>query len=104
MGQVIPPALTQLPLKHTCVPVQARPHIPQLMLLTCVLTQSVPQRVVPIPQAAVTQAPATHDWPAAQARPHMPQFAALVWVLTQAVPQKVWPGPQAMPQVPPMHI
>ena len=60
VGQVIPPVLTQLPLKHTCVLVQARPHMPQLMLLTCVLTQSVPQRVVPIGQA-VEQVPATHD-------------------------------------------
>jgi hypothetical protein len=91
------------PPPHTWLAAQARPHIPQLMLLTCVLTQSEPQRVVPIGQAVV-QTPAAQLCPAAQALPHIPQLVVLVWVSTQAVPQKVWPGAQAIPQVPAMQV
>ena len=54
----IPPTVAQLPNTQVWAVVQARPHMPQLRLLTCVLTQAVPQRVVPPVQGAVTQAPA----------------------------------------------
>ena len=43
VGQAI--EVWQLPLMHTCVAVQARPHMPQLMLLTFVFTHTPPQRI-----------------------------------------------------------
>ena len=52
------PAVMQLPNTQVCAVVHARPHMPQLRLLTCVLTQAVPQRVVPPVHGAVAQTPA----------------------------------------------
>lgn len=57
------------------------PQPPQLFRDVCVLTQLVPQRVVPGPHA-VTQALAVQVCPLAHARPHAPQCAALVRVST----------------------
>ena len=80
----------QTPKRHCWPPVQAVPHLPQLVLLKLRKTQApvppsvAPQRVWPKPQ---TQAPAVQNWLLPHARPQVPQLAALVWTLVQVVPQ-----------------
>jgi hypothetical protein len=37
----------QLPLEHACPPGQIVPQVPQLLESICVLTQAIPQSVVP---------------------------------------------------------
>ena len=78
----------QLPLKHTCEAVQARPHMPQLTLLTFVFTQAPLQRICP-PVHAHT--PALQVPPVPHELPHMPQLAALVWRFTHCPLQRVCP-------------
>ena len=63
------PAVQVCPIAHE------RPHMPQLAVSVIVLTQAVPQRVWPVPQAIIPQTPAVQTWPVMQAVPHAPQLA-----------------------------
>ncbi len=78
-----PCTVMQLPAAHTWLDAHMRPHMPQLRLLTLVLTHTSPQRVCPIGQARVHM-PAAQLEPVGHTVPQLPQLVLLVWVLTQA--------------------
>jgi hypothetical protein len=74
----------QAPAVQAAVPlatVQAVPHMPQLPVSLCGLTQRPAQQLLPVMQVV----------------PQAPQFIASDWGLTQAVPQQVEPAPHARP-------
>jgi hypothetical protein len=64
----------QVPAEQTSPDGQARPQAPQLFGPLCLLTQTPPQLVRPVPQAA-TQTAETQAWPAPQAVVQPPQCA-----------------------------
>src|SRR5687767_11491398 len=62
-----------IPLSQPCVVVHARPHLPQLLWLTSVLTHAPKQNVESGVQAG-THAPFVHVSPEPQTVPQPPQF------------------------------
>ncbi len=85
------------------VPLQARPHAPQWVLLVCRLTQAPPQSVWPVGH---TQVPVEQE-PPVQVRPQAPQFNAVVVLVSQPLAmlpsQSAKPVLQAIPHRPLVH-
>jgi hypothetical protein len=66
------------------------PHVPQLALSVAVVTQALPQSVVPAGHVA-RQRPFEHACPVLQAVPHDPQFIGSDLVETQVFEHRVSP-------------
>jgi hypothetical protein len=78
----------QVPALQTSPAAHCTPQPPQLNGSPAVLTQELPQRIVP---CGHWQAPATHEAVGAHVVPHAPQFAVSFDVTTHALLQTVVP-------------
>jgi hypothetical protein len=87
-----------VPAEHALPPVQALPHIPQLLLSTCVFTQLEPHSVpVHMPHVPLLQ-----PMPVVHLLPHDPQLFALLFVSTQTLTPLFLH--RVMPVPPQMHL
>jgi hypothetical protein len=98
---VVLPGQTQAPETQACPPAQARPHKPQLLGSTMVLTHARAQLVEPAHASLHT--PLLHTWAAVHLVPHAPQLFGSDAVDTQTPLQLVGvptPATGAHPQTP----
>ncbi len=126
------PVLMQFAVQHCWLPLQVRPHAPQLPTLVWMSTHSPPQQRKPAAQGppepqwqappvqlsptlqlgsqgtSAVQVPAMQTWPLGQTIPHAPQLfvslsTSMQWSSQQAAPAAQWP-PVPHWQVPPEHV
>src|SRR5262249_3161466 len=88
------------PPTHTCEPLHAEPHAPQLEALASRLTQKPSHKLL---LAGHLQAPWLQNVPPVQAMPHALQFALLVMRSTHEPLHSTLPTPQLDWQPPELH-
>jgi hypothetical protein len=101
-AQKIWPVIEQvhMPARHTWLPGQALPHIPQWLALVLKSTHALAAAQKVWPVVGQRQVPIEHSCVGLQRRPHIPQFAASVWRFAQLPEQLVWPVTQSTRHIP----